>query len=242
MRKEVIIIVLLLMRIVPIHAQVIMRGSIYDKTMINGLPNVTISNSHGPIAISDSTGHYSIEVTKEDTLFFSYLTKRTRTFPVKEIEEPLSFNVSIDVVSPVLQPFYVMHNSYSVDSMLNREANRSGFDYLSVSPVNRVHIMPGRGIMAGAALDLDLFFNRDLRRSKEIVQKWLIEEEQDKYIDHRFNRSIVRKLTGLDSANLTLFMHNYRPSYEFTKSCATDWEFYSYIQHWGKSFLKEQNK
>ena len=243
MKRAATLIALFMIKMVQIHGQVIMRGSIYDRTMINGLPNVTISDSRGPIALSDSSGHYSIKVALQDTIFFSYLNKQTIAFPVKEISDPLSFNVSIDVVSPVLQPVYVNHNSYYVDSLLNRQANRAGFDYRQGSYVNRMHMMPGgKGIMLGVGLDLEIFLDRDLKRSKEIVQRWLIAEEQDKYIDHRFSRTIVRKITGLDSADLTLFMQMYRPTYEFTKSCATEWEFYKYIQEWGKSFMEESKK
>lgn len=235
--------ILLILSSASVHAQVIMRGAIYDKTMINGLPNVTISNSHRPIAISDSLGYYSINVSKEDTIFFSYLNKQTMAFPVKDIPDPLSFNVSIDVVSPVLAPVYVNHNSYYVDSLLNRQLNKAGFDYRSDSYLRNMHMMPGgKGLMVGVGLDLDIFFHRDLRRSKEIVQKWLIAEEQEKYVDHRFNRTIVRKLTGLDSADLQLFMRTYRPTYEFTQACPTDWELYTYIKQWGKEFQGENKR
>jgi hypothetical protein len=182
-------------------------------------------------------------VSKEDTIYFSYLKKRTMAFPVKDIPDPGSFNVSIDVIGPALMPVYVTHNSYYVDSLLNRRDNREGFDYKKGPYVRNFRMMPGgKGIMAGAGLDLDLFFNRDVKRSKELMQRWLIEQEQDKYVDHRFNRTIVKRITGLDSADLQLFMHTYRPSYEFTKTCATDWELYQYVLDCSKLFLADHKK
>jgi hypothetical protein len=222
------------------RAQVSIRGTVYDRSMTNGLPAVTISNGHGAIAISDTSGHYTIKVLREDTIYFSYLQKRTVAFPIKDIWDTTSFNVSIDAAGPALMPVYVSHNSYYMDSILNRRENREGFDYQKGIGLRNIRMMPGgKGIMAGVSLDLDMFFNRDVRRSKELMQRWLIEEEQDKYIDHRFNRVLVRKITGLDSADLRLFMKTYRPSYSFLKSMATDWEFYKYIKDCGNAFLAE---
>jgi hypothetical protein len=227
----------------PVYAQVSIQGTVYDKTMINGLPQVTISNTRGAIAVSDSSGHYSIRVAKEDTIYFSYLNKRTAAFPVKDIPDPATFSVSIEVTGPALMPVYVNHNSYYADSVLNRRENREGFDYKHGSFVRNIRLMPGgQGLMAGAALDMDIFFHRDIRRSKQLIQRWLIEEEQDKYIDHRFNRAIVKRITGLDSADLRLFMRIYRPGYEVTRSFQTDWELYSYILASSRSFLADQKR
>jgi hypothetical protein len=68
------------------------------------------------------------------------------------------------------------------------------------------------------------------------LQKRLEWEEQDKYVDHRWNRAMVRRVTGLEPPKLDSFMRQYRPSYEFIKSCETDYEFYKYIQEWGRFF------
>ena len=60
-------------------------------------------------------------------------------------------------------------------------------------------------------------------------QRRLIEEEQDKFIDHRFNKTIVRKITALTGAELDKFMRLFRPTFEFTKM-SNDYEFYYYIK------------
>ena len=54
-------------------------------------------------------------------------------------------------------------------------------------------------------------------------------DEQNKFIDHRFTRYIVKKITGLQDAELDTFMVRFRPSYTFTQY-ATDYEFYDYIK------------
>jgi hypothetical protein len=73
----------------------------------------------------------------------------------------------------------------------------------------------------------------------EAFQKRLEQEEKDKFVDHRFSRAVVKRITGLDEPALDTFMVQYRPSQEFIRSCETDYEFYHYIQEWGKYFVED---
>ena len=55
-----------------------------------------------------------------------------------------------------------------------------------------------------------------------------MQQEQDKYIDFRYNKGIVKKLTGLKSPALDSFMVKYRPDYYFVQA-RNDLELYQYI-------------
>ncbi len=68
-------------------------------------------------------------------------------------------------------------------------------------------------------------------------QQRLLQQERDKFIDHRFNKALVRQLTSLSGNELDSFMLLYRPSYSFTKS-AGDYEFHKYIKDSGERFKK----
>jgi hypothetical protein len=72
-------------------------------------------------------------------------------------------------------------------------------------------------------------------------QRRLVEEEHDKFIDHRFNRSIVKKITHMDGEELDSFMVRFRPSFEFTEG-TTDYEFYDYIRLASKQFKSGRKK
>ena len=72
-------------------------------------------------------------------------------------------------------------------------------------------------------------------------QKRLIEEEEDNFIDHRFNRSVVKKITRFDDNDLDSFMVKYKPSYEFCKT-TTDYEFYDYIKLAAKEYKSVRTK
>jgi len=89
----------------------------------------------------------------------------------------------------------------------------------------------------GVGLDLDLLLNGKENRRMEAFQDRLVWQEQQNYVDHRFSKAVVKRVTGLQPPALDTFMRQYRPSYQLVKSFATDWEFYEYILNSSKFFL-----
>ena len=53
-------------------------------------------------------------------------------------------------------------------------------------------------------------------------------EDQEKYIDYRFNKISVRRITGLEGKDIDSFMVWYRPTYEFVAT-ADEIKFNQYI-------------
>jgi hypothetical protein len=85
---------------------------------------------------------------------------------------------------------------------------------------------------AGVGFDLDEIVNMfrfKRNRSMASFQKRLLLEEEDKFIDHRFNKALVRRLTLLDGDPLDSFMRVFRPSYMFTQ-LSGDYDFQQYIK------------
>jgi hypothetical protein len=64
----------------------------------------------------------------------------------------------------------------------------------------------------------------------------LLREEEDRFIDHRFNRALIIRLTQLRGEALDTFITRYRPPLEFVET-STDYEFQDYIK---KSFSHYQ--
>ena len=220
-------------------AQVGIAGTVYDKTLANGIDEVNVFTNHGEHAVSDSTGHYIIIVHEADTLYFSYLKKQTQGFAVRDIHYPAAFDVSMDVVvQGTLAPVLVTHNSYELDSLENRKLWQKTFDYGQPAVLNNMRMSNGRGMREGVGLDFDqLFFNKDAQRSMERMQEWLITEEKENYIDHRWNKRLVGRITGLDSAALVRFMKEYRPSYEYLQGLSSEYEFYKDMKLQCETFL-----
>lgn len=218
-------------------AQVRVYGTVYDRTAKFGMAGVTVMSTSGKGTVTDSAGHYSIMVPTTDSICFSYQGKATMKFPVKEIRTSRSFDMSLHVDVHMLPTVEVtaMRRGYTVDSIENRNEYRKVFDF------ERDYLTSSSG-GAGVGLNLDLLFS--LRKAKRIeaFRRLLIQDEKDKYIDHRFNKELVKKITGLESPALEAFMVEYRPTYEMLLSFENDYDFYQFIKDCAYYFSRSWNR
>ena len=82
-----------------------------------------------------------------------------------------------------------------------------------------------------SGLDLDEFINMfSFKKNRRALsfQRRLLQQEKDNYVNHRFNKGLVRKLTGLSSPALDSFMVQYRPPYEMAAQM-NDLEFGQFV-------------
>jgi hypothetical protein len=228
-----LLVALLLLSARTAFGQVQITGTVYDESQRFAMVGVSVMGTSGVGTMTDSLGHYKIRLSSADSIFFSYLGKFTARFPVKDLAPGQPFDMALQVSVDSLPTAYVHGRNYLQDSLANRKEYAKVFDY-QAHYLNNMK-MDRRGGM-GIGFDLDLLLNAKANRRMEAFQKRLEEEERDKYIDHRFTPAIVKKITGLETPALDTFMHDYRPTYEFIQSCATEYEFYHYIQEWGKFF------
>lgn len=216
-------------------AQIVVKGTVYDGSMLNGLGEVDVHSGSGATAATDTLGRYHIKVPETDSIFFEYLGKRTAWFPVKLMANPDDFEISMYGIASVnLTPVTVTANSYHLDSLQNREEYKELFDYGDPGMIDggKMH-----GRQFGVGLDFDMLLTgRAIEKSRMSTQRYLIEDEKQRYIDHRFNKALVGRLTGLTHPALDSFMKMYRPSYDQLKTYANEIEYYQYIQEAGKSF------
>jgi plasmid maintenance system killer protein len=202
-------------------------GTVYDSSRNYPMESVSVLSTSGKGTMTNAEGHYEIEVEETDSIWFSYLNKPTRKFPVQKIINPFEFDISIQVNMPLLKEVKIRPRNYKLDSMQNR------LDYAKIFNYQKPKIKtvtPQYGVGAGFDLDeiINMFrFRRN--RSMAAFQKRLLLEEQDKFIDHRFNKALVRRLTLLEGNQLDSFMRVFRPSYMFTK-LSGDYEFQQYIK------------
>ena len=67
----------------------------------------------------------------------------------------------------------------------------------------------------------------------------LLIEEEEKYINYRFNSTLLKRVTGLTGTTLEKYKIRYRPSYEFLIT-ATELEFYEYILNTSYKFKQQE--
>jgi len=211
-------------------------GRVYDITQHTPLQSVSVLSNSGAGTVTDADGHYTIMVPLSDSIWFSYLDKPTPKYAVSGIRNMQSFEVALHVnVTELRQVTVKMHN-YKLDSIQNREDYAKIFNFRK--PGIGSSITPGGGV----GLDLDEFINMfRFRRNRNMLafQQRLEREEIDAYIDHRFSRALVIKLTKLRGPDLDTFMKRYRPPL-FLVQNATEYEFQLYIKNSYEKFHRLQ--
>jgi hypothetical protein len=201
------------------------RGVVYDSSRSYPMEAVSVLSTSGRGTQTNAEGYYEIEVTERDSIWFSYLGKPTVKFPVMKISNPMAFDIALHVNVPILKEVKVMPRYYKQDSIQNRR------DYAKIFNYQKPKLRPQ---VTGFGVGFDLneivnMFRFKRNRSMASFQKRLLMEEQEKFVDHRFTKQLVRRLTQLDGAALDNFMLTYRPSYLFTKA-AGDYDFQNYIK------------
>ncbi len=213
-----LITIILLFSAPTAFGQFLLQGTVYDKGKINYVEGVRVVSSSGIFAITDSMGRYAIYVNDYDSVFFQYSGKPTRKFSVNEVNDPRHFDISIlakvESKYKVLKEVIVYSKSFREDSIENRETYADIFNY--EKPGLKTVSNPGGPAGFDVNELINMFrFNRNKRLQS--FQKRLIKEEQEKYVDMKFNKVFVSRITGLSGAHLDSFCVRYRPDYVFCK-------------------------
>jgi hypothetical protein len=215
-----------------VNAQMItVNGTVYDQTGRRPIEAVAVFSTSGRGAITDSLGNYSITVPRKDSIWFSLIGKSTMKYAVDTMFNTNSFNVMIHVYATQLPEVRVRNNYYKLDSVQNRIDNAKAFNFRkpSLRTSSNPNYNPG-GLTAGFDLNAIInMFRTKYNRNMGFLQKRLLEQEQDGYINRRFSKLFVRKLTKLESPQLEEFMKLYRPDYELL-TVLNDLELGKYIQ------------
>jgi hypothetical protein len=209
-----------------VQAQYKVRGTVYDSSRFYRIDAVSVMTTGGRATMTDSMGHYQIEVSEKDSIWFSYLGKPTPKYSVLKIADINQFDISIRLKTDIMEEVRIRNHSYKEDSIQNRKDYAKVFNYQKVSVGSMTSIGPN-----GAGIDIDELIRLfQFKKNKSMLkfQERLMEQEREKFVDHRFSKALVRRLTNLDSAALNNFMVQYRPTYEFT-AMASEYDFRLYI-------------
>lgn len=213
-------------------------GRVLDSSKMFAVSGVEVYGTSGGHALTDSLGTYQIKVQPADSIYFYYGGKYTHKFPVKNIKDYSSFNISIlanvHQKYKLLKPVTVFTPSYRKDSLDNRIAYQDVFE--RTKPGIHPTYEPG----GAAGMDLDALIGVfQFRKNKQhkIFQQRLLDEERENYIDFRFSKKTVSRVTHLEGDSLTTYMKKYRPPYEFV-AYSTLVQFYRYILQTAYAFRK----
>ncbi len=221
--------------------QVIVKGTVFNMYRTRPLDGVSVISNSGRGTTTDSNGNYSIQVPTEDSIYFSYLGRATAKYAVSAINTYSSFDIALHVDPLELKEVRVMPQNYRMDSLQNRKDYEKIFNFKK--PGFKITDPTTNGGL-GAGVDLDELINVfRFQRTKRIkaFQHRLVDEEQDKFVDHRFSKYIVKRTTHLNNEELDTFMIKYRPSYDFCKR-SSDYDFLEYIKLAYKQYKQDRKE
>jgi hypothetical protein len=203
------------------------KGMVFDITQKVPLDGVTVMATNGKGTMTDSMGRYSIWVRETDSVFFSYQNRVSGKYPVLGMQDPRQFSMALHVYTNQLPPVTIYGKNYRTDSLANRAAYAKYFNWSKPNPLKSVNVGGG-----GAGMDPNEIINLfRFKRNRQLgaLQARLVKEEQDKYVDFRYNRKFVKTVTNMSDESLSSFMFKYRPPYDFVM-LVNDLELGYYIQ------------
>lgn len=146
--------------------------------------------------------------------------------------------------------FYLKRNSIQLREVIVRDSLKSPTDQLKQTQeeykdaykrgtVKDVLTTGGSNGGGGAGLSITALYNllskegRNARQLQKIIER----DYRDAMIEYRFTRSLVNRVTGLNSERLTDFKQQYKPGYYFILQ-ANDYELIEYIKQSYQRYLQ----
>ena len=215
-------------------------GTVYDSSKLYVIPFVQVFTTSGHHTETDSLGIYHIHAQKTDSIYFFFQGKSSVKYPVRNIYDPDAFDISMQVKAKtrykVLQGVTVFSKDYRFDSLQNRQRYDEIFNR---GPLIETGINPetgAAGIDIGSVIGL---FQFQKNRRRKAFEQRLIQQEQDAYVDYRFNSRLLTRITGLEGEYLEEYKKMYRPSYWFVSNSSLI-DFYKYILNTSYAFKERK--
>jgi hypothetical protein len=217
MRYSIYLILLLLC---SVHgwAQQFLTGTVRRQGSTEKLISVSVHNTTQlKYDLSEENGSYRMQVAPGDRVIFSSVGYKSDTVIVSTDMLSVDYPVYLEPKAQTLKAFRVGElSNYQLDSLARREEYSWIYDHGEQKLVNKER--KGDGVGVGIAI----FRNSSaVDQQREHLKKRLSKEEEDLYIDSRYTRDYVAKLTHLTGDSLFRFMRDFRPTYEYCRKAAT---------------------
>ncbi len=215
-------------------------GTVLDSTRKFVLPAVKVTSTSGAVSYTDSAGYYNLLVKSSDSVNFTYRNKSTMWYAVSAIKNTRAFDLALQVTLydgyKTLREVILIGKSYRQDSLENRQKYGKVFN----GSRGGLRLSTSNSTYGGAGLDPNEIINLfRFRRNKSLktMQNRLLQEEADKFINYRFNKDLVKQITGFQGSNLERFMKIWRPDYEFT-AMTSELEFNTWILEASRAYTR----
>jgi hypothetical protein len=231
--------VLLFLCSLTCSAQQFLTGKIYKKNSNETLLSVSIHNiTENRYDLSDEDGSYHIQAAPGDHIAFSSVGYRADTLTITASLLTAACPIYLDIRPQELQAVRVgQYSNYQLDSMDRRKEYAWVYEH-----ENTPHVARDRQGADGVGVTLNIFRNTSSAAKQRIhLEKRLAKEEEDYYVDYRYNESYVTKITHLKGDSLKEFMRRYRPSYDYCRKAANV-DILVYINDSYKQYMKTEDQ
>ncbi|MGN6394280.1 MAG: hypothetical protein ACTHMI_01860 [Mucilaginibacter sp.] len=191
---------------------------------------------------TDGYGQFSIDGGGSDSITVSHITCKTYRGIVSRAMVTISIALQ---PAPINLEEVKVHahreEEFKKDSIANREFYGRQFNYTGPKVMdaftgNAYNRQPGELISVNPLLLVRALTKKGTPGYK--FRQILIRDEQQQYIDRKFNRGTVSRITQLKGDTLANFLTKYRPTYKFIKK-ATDYDVEIYIKDCYKKFARD---
>lgn len=213
-------------------AQAPVTGIVFDKNSSERIAKVNITNlNSGKTAYNDLKGEFSISAKIGDQLVFSKPDHFSDTVSISSYT-PLA--IYLKPVAIQLKEVTIKGKNLTPEQQLANTKREYAKIYSPSSNPDLLNV--GNG---GVGLGIDALYNLFSKsgRNAEKLRGIIDDEQKQKVIDSRFNKTFVQGVTHLEEPRLTDFMQKYRPGY-YLVTTAGDYEFIAYIRTNLKRYLR----
>ncbi|WP_447641084.1 MULTISPECIES: hypothetical protein [Chitinophagaceae] len=190
-------------------------GVVKDSLTLTPIANVAIYNSTGKkSSYTGDGGLFQILANQGDTIryyapsfFDGYYVVQSKKLQMDTIQIWLRPKVKEDLPGVFVSTY--TYKEYQADSTQRMKdfVENVGLKVPTFSTANSG---------AGVGIGLDALFSKKNKQKKKAYEIFK-DDEQQRYIDFRFNKILVNHYSGLKGENLQKFMHDYRPTYEWLR-------------------------
>jgi len=220
----------------PGFAQHFLTGKVLKRDSKEFLISVSIENkTQRRHDLSDERGTFRIQSSQGDVLIFSHVGYRSDTIVVDTSMQAGDYPVYMEPKAQMLRAVEVGSlSNYQLDSMARREEYSWVYDHGTPPRLERKRTGDGVGV------SMNIFRNASREdQDREKLKKRLMREEEEHYIDFRYSREYVSRLTKLKGDSLQQFMMHFRPTYDYCRKAANV-DILVYVNDSFKKFMKRE--
>ncbi|WP_343306123.1 carboxypeptidase-like regulatory domain-containing protein [Chitinophaga niabensis] len=202
---------------------VLVRGQITDPIKKTVLYPATVRNKNtNAKAFSDNGGYYRINASKGDLIIVSFIGYVSDSFTVTNYAGTQVNDVRLREQERFLPSVEVSGkwSPYQLDSLARAEEFKPFLETENRSLVDKSKRGPGQG---GFGIVFSPFSRysqkeKDLRKFKKLYDEY----NRQSYVDYRYSKAFVTRVTGLVGDSLLQFIYKYTPSHDLLRNMTNE--------------------